>query len=212
MKSFRRLSIGSLSLLALLTTSVAAQENKPETAVSQDAPSPSGTQQSEPVTEGEPRETQVTPSATPESQSDASQNVPDYVDDRSTPESLIKSFYNAINRKEYARAFGYYAADAMATPFDTFSAGFEMTETVKIELGKATTEGAAGSTYWSLPLAIQSVLSDAKEEVFSGCYTIRLANPAIQGVPFVPMSIMQGTLTPSGLPLEKSVPEACEAP
>ncbi|MGH6761531.1 MAG: hypothetical protein ACRECW_08075 [Phyllobacterium sp.] len=199
MKSFRRLYIGSLILPAFLITTALAQGSKPEPPIPQATQSPAKNTESE------------SPSRTGES-SEATPTVPDYIDDRSTPESLIKSYYNAINRKEYARAFGYYAVDAMTTPFDTFSAGFEATKTVKIELGNATAEGAAGSTYWTLPLAIQSISTDAKEEVFAGCYTIRLANPAVQGVPFVPMSIMQGTLTPSELPLEKSVPEGCEAP
>jgi hypothetical protein len=29
---------------------------------------------------------------------------PDYLDDRSTPEAVVNSYYDAINRKEYARA------------------------------------------------------------------------------------------------------------
>ncbi|HVY51583.1 MAG TPA: hypothetical protein VHA07_08475, partial [Devosia sp.] len=33
---------------------------------------------------------------------------PAYLDDRSTPEAVIASFYNAINRQEYARAWSYY--------------------------------------------------------------------------------------------------------
>lgn len=140
------------------------------------------------------------------------QNVPDYLDDRSTPEKLISSYYNAVNRKEYARAFSYYASDANATPFETFAAGYETTETVTVQFGKLVTEGAAGSTYWTLPLAIKSVATNGKETAFAGCYTIRLANPAVQGLPFVPMSIMQGTLTPSELPIDQSVPETCEAP
>ena len=32
---------------------------------------------------------------------------PDYLDDRSTAEAVIGSYYDAINRKEYARAYSY---------------------------------------------------------------------------------------------------------
>ena len=31
-----------------------------------------------------------------------------YLDDRSNPESLVRSLYNAIGRKEYARAWDYF--------------------------------------------------------------------------------------------------------
>jgi hypothetical protein len=48
--------------------------------------------------------------------------------------------------------------------------------------------------------------------VFNGCYRLRLANPAIQGVPYAPLSILDGTLQKSDQPFEQSVPEGCEAP
>ena len=36
----------------------------------------------------------------------------DYMDDRSTPVSLIGSLYNAIDRHEYLRAWSYFAEDS----------------------------------------------------------------------------------------------------
>jgi hypothetical protein len=38
------------------------------------------------------------------------QDEADYLDDRSTPEAVISSYYNAINRAEYARAYSYFRA------------------------------------------------------------------------------------------------------
>ena len=43
-----------------------------------------------------------------------------YQDDRSSPESLIRSLYNAINHHEYARAWSYYG-EAPATDFTTYA-------------------------------------------------------------------------------------------
>ena len=59
-----------------------------------------------------------------------------YLDDRSTPEQLVRSLYNAINRQEYARAYTYFDP-APAADFDTYVAGFENTVRVDLALGEA---------------------------------------------------------------------------
>lgn len=152
------------------------------------------------------------PETTAPKDSAATQTPPEYLDNRSTPETLINSYYNAINRQEYARAYSYYAADTPPQPFPQFQAGYENTASVSVLFGKAVGEGAAGSAYWSQPLAIKSEAKDGTATVFNGCYRLRLANPAIQGVPYVPLSILDGTLEKSEKPFEESVPEGCEAP
>ncbi|NKB78988.1 hypothetical protein HED49_08455 [Ochrobactrum daejeonense] len=78
---------------------------------------------------------------------------------------------------------------------------------------KTDPDPGAGQIYWSQPLAIEVETEDGKKQVFTGCYTIHLTNPAMQEEPpFKPMQIATGSLTKSPLELEKSVPEACEAP
>ena len=139
--------------------------------------------------------------------------VPDYRDDRSTPQALIESYYNAINRKEYTRAYGYYSEEGREPDFKTFVKGYENTKSVKVALRKTDPDPGAGQIYWSQPLAIEAETTDGKKEVFTGCYTIHLTNPGMQEEPpFKPMQIMTGSLTKSPLELEKSVPETCEAP
>lgn len=138
---------------------------------------------------------------------------PDYQDDRSTPEKLIESYYNAINRHEIARAYSYYSEEGRNPFYESFAKGYADTKRVKIILGKSQEDGAAGTMYWSLPLALEAENNNGKSEIFTGCYTIRQVNPGIQEIPpFRPMEIMAGTLSPSPLTLEKSVPESCEAP
>jgi hypothetical protein len=184
--NYRHLVLCSIASLALNLAPALAQESK------QPDPAPTET----PV----PKE------------SAATQTPPEYLDDRSTPETLIKSYYNAINRGEYARAYSYYASDSPPQPFPQFQAGYENTASVEVLFGKAAGEGAAGSAYWSQPLAIKSEAKDGSVTVFNGCYRLRLANPAIQGVPYVPLSLLDGTLEKSEKPFEESVPEGCEAP
>ena len=138
---------------------------------------------------------------------------PEYLDNRSTPQQLLESYYNAINRKEYARAYSYYAEGQQGDDFEKYAKGYEGTESVSVKLGSSEPDPGAGQIYWSVPIAIESKLADGKSQVYTGCYTISMSNPAMQEVPpFKPMSIMTGTLSKSPLPLEKSVPEECGAP
>lgn len=139
--------------------------------------------------------------------------LPDYLDDRSTPQKLLESYYNAINRKEYVRAYSYYAEGQQGDDFEKYAKGYAGTESVSIKLGSSEPDPGAGQIYWSVPIAIESKLAEGKSQVYTGCYTISMSNPAMQALPpFKPMAIMAGTLSKSPLPLEKSVPEECGAP
>ncbi len=131
-----------------------------------------------------------------------------YLDDRSTPASLLHSLYNAVDRKEYARAYGYF--DASAVPdFDSFSAGYADTESVDLAIGLIAEEGAAGSTFWSVPVAIRAHRTNGTSKLFAGCYTLRLAQPTIQSPPFRPLHIVKAKLTPASGALEAAVPASC---
>lgn len=121
--------------------------------------------------------------------------APAYMDDRSSPDTVIASFYNAVNLKQYARAWSYYEDGEGVPKFDAFVAGYENTASVKLTMGEPAGEGAAGSTYWSLPVSLDATDTAGKHNYFAGCYTLRLANPAIQAEPpFEPLHITQGHL------------------
>ena len=122
--------------------------------------------------------------------------VPDYRDDRSTPQALMESYYNAINRKEYARAYGYYSEEGREPDFENFVKGYENTKSVKVALRKSEPDPGAGQIYWSQPLAIEAETENGKKQVFSGCYTLHLTNPQMQEEPpYKPLQIMTGSLT-----------------
>jgi hypothetical protein len=135
----------------------------------------------------------------------------DYVDDRSDPIAVIVSFYNAINRKEYARAYSYYGDAQQAGDFQTFADGYAKTEHVELLAGSPTAEGAAGSTYYSLPVAIDAEDGGGGHKQYAGCYLLRLSNPAIQAEPpFTPMHIEKGELKPASGELKAILPEQCD--
>jgi hypothetical protein len=134
-----------------------------------------------------------------------------YMDDRSTPQSVISSFYNAIGRQEYARAYSYYANGQGVPKFDAFQQGYADTKSVKVIFGKGAAEGAAGSTYWTLPVSLDAVSATGKHSYFAGCYTLRLANPSIQAAPpFEPLHITDGKLKTAKGAGKSFAPTSCD--
>lgn len=127
----------------------------------------------------------------------AADEPPPYLDNRSDAAALVKSLYNAINRKEYSRAWSYYGEEKPAQTLQKFEEGYKDTTGIEIKVGAVTSEGAAGSIFFSIPVAIQAFAAGKPAQVFSGCYTARLANPGIQGDAFQPMQIQKGSLKPS---------------
>ncbi|MGB3390541.1 MAG: DUF1176 domain-containing protein [Pseudaminobacter sp.] len=134
---------------------------------------------------------------------------PVYLDNRSDADSLVRSFYNAINRQEYSRAWEYFGEVKPAKDFESFVAGYEQTGEVEVVTGDAGVEGAAGSTYFNIPVAILARSKDDSEAVFAGCYTARLANPQVQEPPFSGLHIEKGTLKPSDSSLAEALPASC---
>ena len=119
----------------------------------------------------------------------------DNLDDRSSPESLIRSLYSAINHHEYARAWSYYG-DPPAKDFATYSKGFENTDHVDVLVGDVTGDGAAGSIFFNVPVAIHAKDAKGTASYFAGCYVLRQVNGAIQEPPYTPLHIQSAKLKP----------------
>jgi len=136
---------------------------------------------------------------------------PGYVDDRSSPESVITSFYNAISTQEYARAWSYYENGEGVPAFDAFVTGYQNTKSVAVTMGEPSGDGAAGSTYWHLPVSLDAVDTSGKHSYFAGCYTLRLANPQIQAEPpFEPLHITEGHLKKAKGAGKSYLPTSCD--
>ncbi|RWM02369.1 DUF1176 domain-containing protein [Mesorhizobium sp.] len=132
-----------------------------------------------------------------------------YLDDRSSAEAVVRSLYSAIGRHEFARAWGYYGDTKPAKDFNAFVKGYDNTDTVEVKTGAVSNEGAAGSTYYSVPVAIQATDKNGEAKVFAGCYTLRQVNAQIQEPPFQPIFIDKGALKPSASNFEDAVPASC---
>ena len=123
---------------------------------------------------------------------------PDYLDDRSTPETLLASYANAINLGQYVRAYSYWEPSAAADqlpPYDDFAQGFANTESVEITTGTVTSDVGAGQIYYSVPVALVAKTTSGATQTFVGCYTFHLARPEIQSQPpFQPLGIRSASV------------------
>jgi len=137
-----------------------------------------------------PEPTSPAPSATPGAA------LPGYLDDRSTPQGVILSLFNAINRHEYLRAYSYWEDTAQDLPsFDQFQQGYQNTENVQVSLGVVGGDAGAGQMYYTVPVVLKSTSTSNDLQTFAGCYTLHLGQPGFQGEPpFQPLAIRSGTL------------------
>lgn len=143
----------------------------------------------------------------------AAQEPPAYRDDRSSGTAVIQSLYNAINRQEYLRAWSYFdsAAEDPTADYEAFKKGYAETASVTLLTGPESSEGAAGSTYYTVPAAIDAMDSSGRHKSYAGCYTLRLAQPTIQDAPpFHPLHIVKGDLHEAEGALTDILPASCE--
>lgn len=93
-----------------------------------------------------------------------------------SPVSLLSSYYGAIMNRDYARAYGYWENPPEPT-LQQFAQGFANTNDVSVIVRlDALVEGAAGSSYASLPTLVTSTLSSGTRQFFTGCLTARRVN------------------------------------
>lgn len=139
-----------------------------------------------------------------------------YLDDRSTPAALILSYYNAVNRREYLRAYSYYGDGATGLgSFEGFSNGYTDTDSVSVVLGEIGDEGAAGSIYYSVPMVLNAVTTDQAQQKYAACYILRLSQPGNYGAPpITPMHIERGIANPVSLSMSDAdaLSSACTGP
>jgi hypothetical protein len=113
--------------------------------------------------------------------------VPFY-EDRTDPVNALLSYYNAINRKEYERAYSYFQgapnpSPSLAPPYDQWLQGYASTKSVSMAVGKVVQDAGAGNIYAAFPVVLFATQSDNSLELFTGCYVMHRANVGISENP-----------------------------
>lgn len=92
-----------------------------------------------------------------------------------SPESALVAFFDAINNRNYDRAFKSWETAPSDLP--TFKRGYADTKNVRLLVGlPVQVEGAAGSLFADVSIILVSQLQNGRQRIFSGCYTMRKSN------------------------------------
>ena len=96
-------------------------------------------------------------------------------EDRRDPIAALMSYYDAINAKEYRRAYRFW--ESPESTFERFVAGFADTDRVRLLVEpSARNEGAAGSAYAEITSIVVATTRAGNDRVFAGCYVLRRSN------------------------------------
>jgi len=91
------------------------------------------------------------------------------------PTDVLASFYNAINRQEYGRAYGYW--ESPPSPYDQFVQGYADTASVQLIVQPPTfIDAGAGNLHAAIPTVLVATKRDGSQQFFVGCYTTHKVN------------------------------------
>lgn len=98
------------------------------------------------------------------------------------------SYYNAINRKEYQRAYDYWQDPGSGDPtqptdFPSFQQGFATTASVAVTLGTPQGDAGAGNIYATVPAVVVAIQNDGNVQTYYGCYVTHHTNIGIDPDP-----------------------------
>jgi hypothetical protein len=121
-----------------------------------------------------------------------------YLDDRSSAVDVLSSLFNAINRREYARAYSYWQ-DPGNNPdlasFSQFEQGYQETASVEATFGEITSDVGAGQIRFRVPVTLVAQTTTGETQYFVGCYQLHLGQPATQVMPpFQPLAIERAVM------------------
>ena len=128
-----------------------------------------------------------------------------------SPVALLASFYNAVNAKEYERAYRYW--ETPPGSLEDFARGYAETASVQLIVEPPTRiSGAAGSLYSEVSTVIVAFNRDGSERIFVGCYVTRKSNLRPSDVPKEEVwRIYRASMFPvaSGSAIPKLLAQAC---
>lgn len=96
-------------------------------------------------------------------------------DDRGNPIATLASYYEAINARDYRRAYRFW--ESPQSSYERFIAGFADTDRVRLLVEPSgRIEGAAGSLHAEITTIVVATTRAGNERVFAGCYVLRRSN------------------------------------
>lgn len=100
--------------------------------------------------------------------------IPSYAS-QDSPAEVLESFYNAINRYEYQRAYGYW--ESPPSPYDQFAQGYADTASVQLIVQlPAFIDAGTGNLHAAIPTVFVATKRDGSQQTFVGCYITHKVN------------------------------------
>jgi hypothetical protein len=96
--------------------------------------------------------------------------------DASDPAGVVHDYYAAIQARKFDVAYAQWGDSGRSSgqTREAFARGFAATTQVDVSItGTTRVEGAAGSQYATVPVAIDAVLATGEHQHFEGAYTLR---------------------------------------
>ncbi len=119
----------------------------------------------------------ATPAAAPSAVPTAATGEP--YDDSTDPITLLASLYDALNRGDFARAYGYFDTPP-APSIEAFATQYASTKATLLAVAPPPRIGAAaGSEFAEIPAMTLAVDASGSLRTFGGCFTARRANPSV---------------------------------
>ncbi len=142
-----------------------------------------------------------------------------YLDDRSSATAVVQSYYNAINKQQYSRAWSYrlrLGADtdwsAQYRAYEKFRDGFGPERPhITLLTGAVSDDAGAGSYRYGVPVAIEVIGHAGQRERFAGCFYLKLSSPTAQDdIPYQPLYIERTAMQRAKGALGKIMPAECD--
>ncbi|MBB4152269.1 hypothetical protein GGQ80_000145 [Sphingomonas jinjuensis] len=91
---------------------------------------------------------------------------------------VVRRYYAAIDARDYATAWQQWGDDGRpGQTLAAFRAGFAKTQSTGVTIGSLPpAEGAAGSTYQTVPVTVSATQVDGTQQRFVGSYVVRRVN------------------------------------
>ena len=96
--------------------------------------------------------------------------------------AVIRDYYAAIDQQDYRRAYRHWGDEGKASnqSFKGFADGFKHTASTSVEIGKpGLIEGAAGSSFITIPVTVAAVSDRGARQRFTGSYVLRHVNDVL---------------------------------
>ena len=97
-------------------------------------------------------------------------------DNPNSPVDLLASYYNAINRGEYQRAYNYWE-NAPTDSYSSFANGFADTLSAQLIVQPPTfIDAGAGNLHVAIPVVLLAQHTDGTQHMYAGCIVTHKSN------------------------------------